>query len=302
MMKTSLMKADPLTADSVGCPVLRFAPSPNGRLHLGHAFSALFTERAAADLGGVWLLRIEDIDPVRSKEDYVAGIREDLAWLGLKWPEPAMRQSARMAAYAAAAEGLRARRLLYPCFCSRRDIAARATATDPDGAPLYAGTCRHLTPVEVHRRLENGEPVQWRLKMDRAASEAGPVEITEAPAPRLQAFWAEASRRSADPAVWGDAVLIRKDTPASYHLSVVVDDAAQGVTHVTRGMDLFAATSLHALLQRLLGLGSPLYAHHTLLLDRDGQKLSKSKSAPSLRSLAEQGWSAADVRKHLGVD
>jgi glutamyl-Q tRNA(Asp) synthetase len=283
-------------------PVLRFAPSPNGRLHLGHAFSALFTARAAAALGGTFLLRIEDIDPVRSRPEFEAGIIEDLAWLGLSWAEPVLRQSARMAVYAGAAEALKVRGLLYPCFCSRRSAAVSASGTDPDGAPLYSGTCQHMTRSEAEERLARGEPVQWRLKMDRAAAVAGRLAIAEAPAPGFDPIWARTSYRPAQPARWGDAVLIRKEVPASYHLSVIADDAAQGVTHVTRGMDLFAATDLHVLLQHLLGFASPLYCHHWLLRDAAGQKLAKSKGAASLKTLREGGWSAADVRRQLGFD
>jgi glutamyl-Q tRNA(Asp) synthetase len=205
-----------------------------------------------------------------------------------------------MAAYMRAAETLKARGLLYPCFCSRRSAAAQASATDPDGAPLYSGACRHMRVSEAQERLERGEPVQWRLKMDRAADEAGTLTITEAPAPGLDPLWAQAVHRPATPARWGDAVLIRKEVPASYHWSVIVDDAAQGVTHVTRGMDLFAATDLHVLLQHLLGLPSPLYCHHRLLRDPAGQKLAKSKGSASLKCLRESGWSAAELRRQLG--
>jgi glutamyl-Q tRNA(Asp) synthetase len=283
-------------------PILRFAPSPNGRLHLGHAFSALFTARAAAAHSGTFLLRIEDIDPLRSKPEFDAGIIEDLSWLGLNWAGPVLRQSTRMAVYANAAEALKARGLLYPCFCSRRSTAAGASSTDPDGAPLYPGTCRPMTGSEAEERLAQGEPVQWRLKMDSAAAEAGPLTIAEAPAPGLDALWAKAARRPAQPVRWGDAVLIRKDVPTSYHLSAVADDAAQAVTHVTRGMDLFAATDLHVLLQHLLELPSPLYCHHRLLRDAAGQKLAKSKGSVSLKSLRDSGWTAADVRRQLGFD
>ncbi len=281
-------------------PVLRFAPSPNGRLHLGHAFSALFTARAAAATGGTFLLRIEDIDPARSKPEFEAAIKEDLAWLGVVWPEPVLRQSARMQAYAEAAQRLKTRGLLYPCFCSRRAIADAARSTDPDGAPLYAGTCRSRPANEAARRIEQGEPTQWRLKMDTAAAEAGPIVIVEAPARGIDAIWSEAKMRWARPSRWGDAVLIRKDVPASYHLSVTVDDAAQGVTHVTRGADLFAATDLHALLQRLLGFSSPRYCHHRLLRDDEGAKLAKSKGSPSLKCLRESSWSAEDIKRELG--
>ena len=281
---------------------LRFAPSPNGRLHLGHAFSALFTARAARELGGIFLLRIEDIDPARGKPEFDQGILEDLIWLGLEWSEPVLRQAARMPAYARAAEALKARGLLYPCFCSRREIAAAAAATDPDGAPFYPGTCRRLTQGEAAERLERGEPAQWRLKVDLATEAAGPLTIAEAPARGGHALWAETARRPADPSRWGDAVLIRKDAPTSYHLSVAADDAAQGVTHVTRGMDLLAATDLHVLLQRLLGLPSPVYCHHRLLLDGQGEKLSKSKGSQSLMSLREAGEDAAAVRRWLGFE
>ena len=283
-------------------PILRLAPSPNGWLHLGHAFSALFTARAAARLGGRFLLRIEDIDPARSKPEFVSGILEDLAWLGLRWPEPVLQQSARMAAYAAAADALKRRNLLYPCFCTRRDRVANAAGTDPDGAPLYPGTCRHLAPELAAERLARGEPAQWRLKMDEAAAEAGPLTIMEAPAPGLDALWADAAPRCAAPARWGDAVVLRKEMPTSYHLSVTVDDAAQGVTHVTRGMDLFASTDLHVLLQRLLGLPSPVYCHHRLLKDAEGQKLAKSKGSSALRALRDSGAAAGDLRRSLGFE
>ncbi len=283
-------------------PILRFAPSPNGRLHLGHAFSALFTARAAASIGGIVLLRIEDIDPARSKPEFDLGILEDLSWLGLHWPEPVLRQSARMPVYAAAAETLRAKNLLYPCFCSRREIAAVAAAIDPEGAPLYPGTCRRLSQGEAAERLARGEPAQWRLKIDLAIREAGSMTIEEAPAHGTDALWAGTTCRPADPMRWGDAVLIRKEAPTSYHLSVAADDAAQGVTHITRGMDLFAATDLHVLLQRLLGLPSPIYCHHRLLLDRQGEKLAKSKGSPSLKSLRDSGEAAAAVRRRLGFE
>jgi glutamyl-Q tRNA(Asp) synthetase len=281
-------------------PILRFAPSPNGRLHLGHAFSALFTARAAASISGCFLLRIEDIDAQRSKPEFEAGIAEDLSWLGLEWPSPVLRQSTRMPAYAAAAQKLKERGLLYPCFCSRRQAAQSAGGADPEGAPLYSGTCRGLSQSEQSERQERGERARWRLKMDRAIAEAGLLSVEEAPASNQDAMWPQSVRRIVNPRGWADAVIVRKETPASYHLSVVVDDAAQGVTHVTRGMDLFAATALHILLQRLLDLPSPAYCHHRLILDRDGQKLSKSKGSPSLKDLREEGWRAADIRRDLG--
>jgi glutamyl-Q tRNA(Asp) synthetase len=271
-------------------------------LHLGHAFSALFTARAAASIGGVFLLRIEDIDPARSKQEFDFGILEDLSWLGLRWPEPVLRQSARMPAYAVAADALKARGLLYPCFCSRRDIAAAAAGSDPEGAPLYPGTCRRVSNSEAAERVARGEPVQWRLKMDAAAGEAGRLTIEEAPTRGIDAVWGEAADRAAEPARWGDVVLIRKDAPTSYHLSVTVDDAAQGVTHVTRGMDLCAATDLHVLLQRLLGLPALVYCHHGLVVDGQGEKLAKSKGAASLKGLREAGEDAAAIRRRLGFE
>ena len=281
-------------------PILRFAPSPNGRLHLGHAFSALFTARAAAALGGTMRLRLEDIDPVRSKPEFDAAIIEDLLWLGLDWPEPVLRQSTRFAAYGEAADRLRHRGLLYPCFCTRSAIAARATGTDPDGAPLYPGTCRALSPGEVESRRARGERPQWRLDMAAALAAAGPLAVREAPAAGVDARWDRLEPRDADPGRWGDAVLVRKDTPTSYHLSVVLDDGFEAVTHVTRGLDLQPATDLHALLQRLLGLPSPDYCHHALILDAARQKLAKSRGSTSLHDLRYAGWTAADIRKSLG--
>ncbi len=272
-------------------PTLRFAPSPNGFLHLGHAFSALFSFRAAQALGGVFLLRIEDIDAERSKQEYEEATYDDLGWLGLSWPKPVLRQSTRMTAYASAAHHLKKRGLLYPCFCSRRDVERNAAARDPDGAPLYQGTCRILLPDAVTARINSGERPQWRLAMDDAVAQFPQLTVTEAPAQRWDALWDEARTRVENPAAWGDVVLVRRDTPTSYHLSVVVDDACQGVTHVTRGRDLRAATSLHALLQRLLGLPCPIYCHHDLILDPQGHKLSKSKGAPALADFSKAGSS-----------
>lgn len=273
--------------------ILRFAPSPNGRLHLGHAFSALFTWRAAAALGGTALLRIEDIDPARCKPEYDVALREDLHWLGLDWPEPVLRQSERMPAYRQAA--LRLGDLLYPCDCTRAEIAARTAGgpTDPDGTPLYDGKCR------THG-LAGGGPVQWRIDMPRAMATAGPLTMTTLPVDAIDVDLNRPAWREAEPARWGDAVLVRKDVPTSYHLAVVVDDAAQAVTHVTRGQDLEAATDLHILLQALLGLPSPAYAHHGLILDDGLQKLSKSRASTSLNQLRADGWTARDIRAVAG--
>jgi glutamyl-Q tRNA(Asp) synthetase len=290
----------PLPSSSASEVKLRFAPSPNGWLHLGHAFSALFTARAAERLGGLFLLRIEDIDLTRSKAEFVEGILEDLRWLGLDWPEPPMRQSQRFPIYGKVAERLKQRGLLYPCFCSRAEVAKEAAGADPDGAPLYGGRCKGLSEADVAQRKADGIPLQWRLDMQRAIAAAGQIAIIEAPASGIDAIWSEAQVREAAPARWGDAVLVRKETPTSYHLSVVVDDAAQGISQVTRGADLKAATDLHVLLQALLDLPSPLYCHHALLSDADGQKLAKSKGSPSLRDLREKGIPAVDIRSQLG--
>lgn len=272
-------------------PTLRFAPSPNGFLHLGHAFSALFTWRAAKTLGGTAKLRIEDIDPARCKPEFDTAIRDDLHWLGLDWPEPVLRQSGRMDTYRAAADALGD--LLYPCDCSRAQTAARAVGIDPDGAPLYDGKCRR-------HGLAGGRPVQLRLDMEAARTRAGQLNITDLPVSGVDIDFARPQTRTADPARWGDAVLIRKDTPASYHLSVVVDDAAEGITHVTRGADLAAATDLHVLLQHLLALPTPLYAHHALVRDAELQKLSKSRGSKALHDLRAEGRTAADIRLSLG--
>ncbi len=277
-------------------PILRFAPSPNGRLHLGHAYSALFTARCAEQLGGRFLLRIEDIDAARCKPEFTDAIFEDLRWLGLDWPEPVWRQSERLAVYARFADRLGDMGLLYPCFCSRTETAAAARGTDPDGAPLYPGTCRHLDPDEAWERLAAGESAQWRLRSDRAIADAGVLTYTVAQPTPLE----RPQIRYARPALWGDVVIQRKETPTSYHLSVVVDDAAQGITHVTRGRDMEAATDIHVLLQFLLGLRSPIYTFHKLILDEHGNKLAKSKGSRTLADLRAEGWTAADVRKELG--
>ncbi|WP_372424211.1 tRNA glutamyl-Q(34) synthetase GluQRS [Salinarimonas chemoclinalis] len=279
-------------------PVFRFAPSPNGRLHLGHAYSALENARLAADLGGRLVLRIEDIDTTRCREDLVAAMLDDLAWLGMPFEPAPLRQSTRFPAYAAAAARLRARGLLYPCICSRREIAdavaAREAATgapvprDPDGAPLYPRSCRARDPAAV---LAEGRPVAWRLAMDAA--------LVAAPGPHAYARFDDGGAHApvvADPARWGDAVIVRKEIATSYHLAVVVDDAAQGVTHVVRGTDLEAATDLHVLLQRLLDLPTPLYRHHRLVRDAAGEKLAKSLGSTPLAELRAAGWTPEDVR------
>lgn len=275
-------------------PVLRFAPSPNGRLHLGHAYSALFTWAAAEALGGVTLLRIEDIDTARCKPEFDAAILEDLQWLGLSWPHPVLRQSTRFSAYAAAAGRLKAMDLLYPCFCTRKAVAERASDVDPDGAPLYPGTCRTLSPERRAHLLGDGHPHQWRLSTNEAEAVTGALTVTSFD------LDGALSERQVRPQDWGDAVIVRKDTPTSYHLAVTVDDAFQGVTHVTRGMDLYRATDLHRLLQALLDLPVPLYCHHKLVVDEGDIKLAKSRGSASLRDLRAAGWTSDEVRRRLG--
>ena len=271
----------------------RFAPSPNGELHLGHAFSALFTADCAREAGGRFLLRIEDIDTTRCRDGFEQQIYEDLSWLGLEWEQPVRRQSGELETYRAAQRTLAARNLLYPCFCTRRDVAAAATGgADPDGVPLYAGTCRRLARSERMARVADGEPHCLRLDVGAAlAGLAGPLSFTDLG--RSEAI-------AADPARWGDAVVVRKDIGTSYHMAVVIDDALQGITHVTRGEDLFEATHLHRLLQHLLGLPTPLYHHHRLIGDDAGRKLSKSARDRSLRSLRQAGVTPHAIRTALG--
>lgn len=275
----------------------RFAPSPTGLLHLGHAHSALFAWRAAGS-GGRCLLRIEDIDPGRCRPEFEAALKEDLAWLGLTWPEPVRRQSEHLADYAAALDRLTRQGLLYPCFCTRRDIAeeiARSgaaphpAAMGPEG-PLYPGICRALSADQRAARLAEGVPHALRLDVTKAKALAGPLG------------WADRRHGKflATPEIHGDAVLARKDVPTSYHLSVVVDDALQGVTLVTRGEDLLPATHLHRLLQALLGLPVPDYHHHGLVTDEAGRRLAKRDDARSLRGLREAGHDAAEVRAMAG--
>jgi glutamyl-Q tRNA(Asp) synthetase len=286
-------------------PVLRFAPSPNGRLHLGHAYSALLNADLARAWGGRLLLRIEDIDVTRCRPDFEAAIYDDLAWLGLAWETPVRRQSEHFAEYRAAAERLQGRGILCPCVCTRADIAAQVSRReresgkpwprDPDGAPLYPGTCRRLPRATIEQRIGAGEPYALRLDMS-AALEAAPGRHSYT---RVTLSGAK-ERVAATPERWGDAVVVRKEIPASYHLAVVFDDALQGVTHVIRGRDLEAATDLHVLLQALLDLPSPAYHHHRLIRADGGEKLSKSISSEPLSALRERGVSPEEVRQALG--
>lgn len=276
--------------------VFRFAPSPNGRLHLGHAYSALLNERMARDAAGRFLLRIEDIDIVRCTPALTESMLADLAWLGLHWEEPVLRQSEHMAVYAEAQQRLKEEGLLYPCFCSRQDIARAGSdgPRDPEGQPLYPGTCLHMAKEERDRRLACGEAAAWRIDMAKA------VALLAAPLVFIEASEGSGRSETAHPENWGDVVLIRKDIATSYHIAVVVDDARQGITHVVRGRDLFHATSIHRLLQHLLALPVPAYVHHKLIDDEQGRKLSKSLGSRSLADLRREGVSPADVRKALG--
>jgi glutamyl-Q tRNA(Asp) synthetase len=276
-------------------PVFRFAPSPNGYLHLGHALSALLNAELAAKAGGLLLLRIEDIDRARCRPDYEQAIYEDLAWLGVTWEQPVRRQSEHLADYRAALDKLAEQGLVYPSFDSRAEIAAQAAGRDPDGAPLYAGAAKALSAAERARRIGAGEPYALRLDMAAALAQVGQLTWDEA-------GYTVAANPAANPGIWGDVVLARKDTPTSYHLSVVVDDALQGVTHVVRGRDLYESTAVHRLLQALLGLPAPAYRHHRLILDAGGRKLSKSTRSTALRELRAGGASPADIRAMIGLD
>jgi glutamyl-Q tRNA(Asp) synthetase len=285
--------------------IFRFAPSPNGNLHLGHALSALLNFDMARAAGGKLLLRIEDIDETRCRPEYERAMLDDLAWLGIAWEQPVRRQSEHLDDYRAALARLEAHGLLYPSFESRSDIAAlvaereRAGAwpRDPDGAPLYPGNAKSISPAGRKRRIETGERYALRLDMAAAVARVGPLTWTEIG----QGPGGESGVVPAAPMAWGDVVLARKETPTSYHLAVAVDDALQGVTDVVRGQDLFLATGVHRLLQTLLGLPAPVYHHHRLLLDADGRKLSKSTQATGLRELRAQGARPADIRRMVGL-
>jgi glutamyl-Q tRNA(Asp) synthetase len=279
-----------------GAAVLRFAPSPNCALHLGHAYSALINERLANELGGRALLRIEDLDHTRCKPRFEAAIRDDLAWLGLRFSAPPRRQSEHGDDYAAALARLDERGLVYPCFCSHSEIARASDGRrDPDGAPLYPGTCRALSRTHARDRLARGDRAGFRLDMRRALDVAPAdlcwTEYGEGPVP---------AQHRATPEVWGDIVLKGRDLAASYHLAVVVDDALQCVTDIARGRDLISATAVHRLLQTLLGLAGPRYRHHRLVLDSGGAKLSKSRQSVSLAELRRAGLGPGEVRAALG--
>ena len=285
-------------------PVFRFAPSPNGYLHLGHAFSALLNADLARASGGRLLLRIEDIDRSRCRPEYEQAIYEDLAWLGIDWQKPVRRQSEHFDAYRDALAKLQSHGLLYASFESRGDIARmigergdiQSWPRDPDGALIYPGRRDAMTDAERKNRTDDGEPYALRLDINAAIARVGPLTWREAG----QGPGRETGDVTARPQVWGDVTLARKDVPTSYHLSVVVDDALQDVAQVVRGQDLFWSTSVHRLLQALLGLPAPTYRHHRLIMDGEGRKLSKSTRATALRALRAEGRTPADIRKMVG--
>jgi glutamyl-Q tRNA(Asp) synthetase len=286
-------------------PVFRFAPSPNGHLHLGHAYSALLNFDLARRAGGRFLLRIEDIDPARCRPEFEAAIYEDLAWLGIDWERPVRHQSAHLSDYRTALAKLADRGLVFPSFESRAEIArlvAQREANgvwprDPDGAPLYPGMAKLLSPRERVRLIDSGAPYALRLDMAAAVAQAGGLTWNE----RGEGPRGEIGEVAADPQAWGDVIVARKETPTSYHLSVVIDDALQGITDVVRGEDLFYATSVHRLLQHLLGLPEPAYRHHRLIRDEAGHKLSKSTRSTGLRELRAAGTAPADIRRLIGL-
>ena len=287
-------------------PVFRFAPSPNGYLHLGHALSALLNADMARANNGRLLLRVEDIDTARCRPEYETAIYEDLAWLGVRWETPVRRQSEHWDTYGDALERLNAKGLTYPSFESRAEIARLVAERevkgpwprDPDGAPLYPGDAKSMSNADRARRIEGGEPYALRLDMSAAMSRAGTLTWVETGA------WPDGGTGTvaADPSLWGDVILARKEAPTSYHLAVVVDDAAQGVTDVVRGRDLYHATAVHRLLQVLLCLPGPRYHHHRLVLDEAGGKLSKSTQSTGLRELRAQGVTPDGVRRLAGLD
>jgi glutamyl-Q tRNA(Asp) synthetase len=286
-------------------PVFRFAPSPNGYLHLGHALSALLNHDMARAAGGRFLLRMEDIDATRCRPEFEAAIYEDLAWLGLTWERPVRRQSEHLGDYRSALDKLEAMRLTFPSFESRAEIAhmvgdrdvRERWPRDPDGVPVYPGAARQMREQDRQARIDRGDAYAIRLDMEKAMEWTGPLHWSETGAGPA----GECGDMLADPAAWGDVIIGRKETPTSYHLSVVIDDALQDVTHVVRGHDLFWSTSVHRVLQALLNLPAPSYHHHRLILDADGRKLSKSTQATGLRELRAQGASARDIRRLVGL-
>ena len=270
--------------------VTRFAPSPTGELHLGHAYSALIAWRRAEEVGGRFLLRIEDIDIRRCRREFETAIETDLKWLGLDWEGPVRRQSEHFADYGKVLDELDRRGLVYPCFCTRADIAAAGSAPHGPDGPLYPGTCRHLSPQERRDRIAGGREFCLRLDCATAAHEAGPYHFHDEGQGRV----------AGDPLVFGDVVIARKDTPTSYHLAVTVDDHLQGVTLVTRGEDLLPSTHVHVLLQKLLGYETPGYAHHKLLTDPSGRRYAKRDRALTLHALRDSGKTPEEVLALVG--
>jgi glutamyl-Q tRNA(Asp) synthetase len=291
-----------MTADISQRPTYRFAPSPNGPLHLGHALSAILNHDMARGAAGRFLVRIEDIDQARCTPEFERGIYEDLAWLGLEWETPMRRQSEHFDQYRKALQSLIDRGLVYPSFLTRGEVKARVAADeaagkswprDPEGAPLYPADDRNRSDVGRRRMLDSGMKHAWRLNMDEA------LNAISKPLAWIETGDTQTGDVSADPVAWGDVILSRSDAPSSYHLSVVVDDALQGITNVVRGLDLFHATSIHVLLQALLELPQPLYHHHRLIIDSSGRKLSKSEGDTGLSELRSKGISAADLRRRI---
>ncbi|KAA0972644.1 tRNA glutamyl-Q(34) synthetase GluQRS [Aureimonas fodinaquatilis] len=286
-------------------PIFRFAPSPNGELHLGHAFSALLNQALASVAGGTLLVRLEDIDLARCSPVLEARLLDDLAWLGIVSAHPPRRQSEHFADYAAALEALQSEGLVYPAFMTRGDVREHAQncehasgiayPRDPDGAYLYPGEEKRLSRSEQQAMVDDGQPFAWRLDMQAALSRTGPVQFCELSGDEGTV------EVQAEPHLWGDVILARRDVPTSYHLSVVVDDALQSISHVVRGADLMPSTSVHRVLQSLLGLPEPLYHHHRLILDADGGKLSKSRGSTSLAALRAAGLTPLDIARMVGL-
>ncbi|MDH4987947.1 tRNA glutamyl-Q(34) synthetase GluQRS [Aminobacter anthyllidis] len=291
----------------MAAPVFRFAPSPNGELHLGHALSALTNQEMAATIGGRLLLRTEDIDVTRCTPEFEAAILNDLAWLGMAWEEPVRRQSEHFGEYETALERLKQDELVYPAFMSRGEIrgaimeheaSGKSWPRDPDGAPLYPGTDKKMSKRERQRRIDSGAPFAWRLDTAEA--------LARLPGELNWREWTDGAMTAtadiaANPQQWGDVIIARREIPTSYHLSVVIDDALQGVSHVVRGLDLYFATSVQRLLQQVLGLPQPSYFHHRLVLGPDGRKLSKSQRDTGLAALRKAGETPETVRAMLGL-
>ncbi len=276
-------------------PITRFAPSPTGYLHIGHAYAALIAAKKAHQDNGRFFLRIENIDQGRCTAKFEDAIFEDLTWLGLRWETAVIRQSERFKAYQSALDRLKSEGLLYPCFCTRKDIRrevdrAGVAPHGPDG-PLYPGTCRALTKTDITRRTLAGEQFALRLNMDKAVAQTGPLEWIDE----------QAGTIAADPSQFGDVVLARKDSPCSYHLAVTVDDHEQGITLVTRGEDLFPSTHIHRLIQSLLDLDTPMYLHHKLIVGSNGKKFSKRDQSATLRTLRQNGKTKKDIFAILGL-